>query len=240
MVTAEPTPAGATRRVLVVDDEATLVAALRYTLESEGYEVLAADRGDRALALATAERPDLVILDIMLPAVDGFEVCRLLRKESSVPILMLTAKTHEVDKIVGLEIGADDYMTKPFSMRELLARVRAMLRRSRMIPVENPPPAEALVVGDLTLDLKRQQVSRDSVPLALKPRELQLLLFFAQHPGQVFTRTQLLDQVWGYDFEVATRTVDVHVRWLREKIEQDPGSPRRIRTVRGIGYLFEV
>ncbi len=239
MVSAQSSGPAVARRILVVDDESTLVAALRYTLEREGFEVVTADRGDRGLSLAVERHPDLVILDVMLPGIDGFEVCRLLRRRSSVPILMLTAKTDEVDKVVGLELGADDYLTKPFSMRELLARVRAMFRRSEMALSPDGSP-DVIEVSDLKFDFKRHQASRDSVPLVLKPKESQLLFFLVRHPGQVFTREQLLDQVWGYESAAGTRTVDVHVRWLREKIEAEPGAPRHIQTVRGVGYRFEI
>lgn len=196
--------------------------------------VTAAD-GESGVAVAQAERPDLVILDLMLPGLDGLEVCRILRRQMTAPILMLTAKTEEVDKVVGLELGADDYVTKPFSMRELLARVRALLRRAEA------PPAEAMVLtaGDVQVDLRRREASQQAQPLLLKPKEFDLLVFFLRNRGRAFTREQLLDQVWGYDFAGDTRTVDVHVRWLREKIEDEPAKPTRLITVRGVGYRFE-
>jgi two-component system alkaline phosphatase synthesis response regulator PhoP len=199
------------KTVLVVDDEPTLVATLKYNLEREGYNVVAATDGEKAISLARAERPDLMILDLMLPAVDGLEVCRILRREMSLPILMLTARAGEVDKVVGLEIGADDYVTKPFSTRELLARVRALLRRTA-----TPLDEEVLVSGDLRVDMKRREVTRDDKPVELKPKEMELLIYFMRNKGRAFTREQLLREVWGYDFYGDSRTVDVHVSWLRQ------------------------
>jgi DNA-binding response OmpR family regulator len=226
-------------RVLVVDDEPVLVDTIRYNLRREGYEVQVASDGNEALKLAQAASPDLVVLDLMLPGIDGLEVCRQLRRESTVPILMLTAKDDEVDKIVGLEVGADDYMTKPFSMRELLARVRAMLRRSRM--QQQTPAADAaqpVRAGDLEADPLQRRLTLRGTALQLKPKEFDLLVYMMQQRGRVLTRDQLLEKVWGYTFGGDTRTVDVHIRWLREKIEDDPGSPRRLETVRGVGYRF--
>ena len=222
------------RTVLVVDDEPTLVATLKYNLEREGYRVLTATDGAVALTVARAEHPDLVLLDLMLPVMDGLEVCRILRRETKLPILMLTAKGEEVDKVVGLELGADDYVTKPFGMRELLARVRAILRR-----VDAPSDSETLTSGDQAIDLKRREVSRNGKALDLKPKELELLLFLLRNRGRAFTREQLLRDVWGYDFFGDSRTVDVHVRWLRQKIEIEPAKPVRLITVRGVGYRFE-
>jgi DNA-binding response OmpR family regulator len=223
------------RKVLVVDDEPTLVAALRYNLEREGFQVLEAGDGETALQVARTQSPDLVILDVLLPGLDGFEVCRRLRRESAVPIIMLTAKGEETDRVVGLELGADDYVPKPFSMRELLARVRALLRRAEGSTAQG----ETIVSGDLRLDLRRRQVFRNDIPLPLKPKEFDLLAFFMRHRGRAFTREELLDRVWGYEYAGDTRTVDVHVRWLREKIEETPGKPTRIITIRGTGYRFE-
>src|SRR3712207_3118077 len=226
-------------RVLVVDDEPVLVDTIRYNLRREGYEVQVANDGNEALKLAQVASPDLVVLDLMLPGIDGLEVCRQLRRESTVPILMLTAKDDEVDKIVGLEVGADDYMTKPFSLHELVARVRAMLRRSRMQQSLGTPEAEQPVrSGDLEADSLQRRVQLRGEPLQLKPKEFDLLIYLMQHRGRVLTRDQLLEKVWGYTFGGDTRTVDVHIRWLREKIEDDPGSPRRLETVRGVGYRF--
>ena len=226
-------------RVLVVDDEPVLVDTIRYKLRREGYEVHVAGDGQEALRLAQASAPDIVVLDLMLPGLDGLEVCRQLRRESTVPILMLTAKDDEVDKIVGLEVGADDYMTKPFSLHELVARVRAMLRRSRMQQSVGTPEAEQPVrSGDLEADSLQRRVQLRGEPLQLKPKEFDLLVYLMQHRGRVLTRDQLLEKVWGYTFGGDTRTVDVHIRWLREKIEENPGSPRRLETVRGVGYRF--
>ena len=225
------------KTVLVVDDEPTLVATLRYNLERDGYRVLAAMDGDKAISMARSERPDLIILDLMLPAVDGLEVCRILRREMShLPILMLTARTGEVDKVVGLEIGADDYVTKPFSTRELLARVRALLRRATPVAEADD---EVLASGDLHVDMKRREVTRNGVVVDLKPKEMDLLIYFMRNRGRAFTREQLLREVWGYDFYGDSRTVDVHVSWLRQKIEAQPSKPTRILTVRGVGYRFE-
>ena len=223
-----------TKTVLVVDDEPTLVETLRYNLEREGYKVVAAGDGDKAIHLARSERPDLIILDLMLPAVNGIEVCRVLRREMDLPILMLTARTGEVDKVVGLEMGADDYVTKPFSTRELLARVRALLRRTTQ-----PAEEEVIISGDLRVDLKRREVTRNDKRLELKPKEMELLLYFLRNKGRAFTREQLLREVWGYDFYGDSRTVDVHVSWLRQKIEDQASKTVRILTVRGVGYRFE-
>jgi DNA-binding response OmpR family regulator len=222
-----------------VEDDKTLRATLRYNFEREGYRVVAAGDGVSALEVAERERPDAVILDVMLPGLDGFDVCRTLRRNSTVPILMLTAKDEEVDKIVGLELGADDYMTKPFSVRELLARVKAMLRRVDMLRADEPAPAaRVLRVGDISIDLDAHRAEWAGRPLRLKPREFDLLAHLMQQPGRVFTRDQLLESIWGYTFGGDSRTVDVHIRWLREKIEEDPSSPRRLETVRGVGYRF--
>jgi DNA-binding response OmpR family regulator len=195
--------------------------------------------------VARREQPDLIVLDIMLPKLDGLEVCRILRQETIVPILMLTAREEEVDKVVGLELGADDYMTKPFSMRELQARIKALLRRSRFIREEltsredSVDETQQLTFGDLTLDLARHEVMRDGEPLHLRPKEYELLVFLARNRGTVLSRDLILEKVWGWDYGGGSRTVDVHVRWLREKIEPDPAHPTRIITVRGVGYRFE-
>ncbi|HXG37102.1 MAG TPA: response regulator transcription factor [Dehalococcoidia bacterium] len=223
------------RKVLVVDDEPTLVASLKYNLEREGFQVLAASDGETALSIARSETPDIIVLDLMLPVMDGIEVCRILRRELTTPILMLTAKATEVDKVVGLEIGADDYLTKPFSMREFLARVKAILRRSDFHVSE----VQMLHSGDLRIDLRRREAYKGDKPLPLKPKELELLAFFVRNKGRVFTRDQLLTQIWGYDYSTNTRTIDVHVRWLRQKIEADDDRPVRLVTVRGVGYRFE-
>lgn len=230
-------------KILVVEDDKTLLDVLKYNLVKENYVALTAADGVQALEVARAEKPDLIILDIMLPGLDGFEVCRILRKEMTTPILMLTAREEEIDKVVGLEIGADDYMTKPFSMRELLARIRAMLRRAEMVKQEAtsgealPPVIRA---GDLEIDIARHQVSRGGAVVALSPKEFDLLAFLARSRGQAFSRNSLLEKVWGYDYPGDTGTVDVHIRWLRKKIEGDPAKPRHLLTVRGVGYKFEV
>ncbi len=225
-------------RVLVVEDEETLLFTIAHNLRREGYSVLTAARGDDALRIAREEAPDLIVLDLMLPGVDGMQVTRLLRRDMDVPIIMLTALGGERDRVAGLDSGADDYLTKPFGMRELLARIRALLRRSNP---KSQPVAEVqrVVSRDLEVDLERHEFRRAGRVLALKPKEFELLLFFVQHPGRVFSREQILNEVWGHDFYGGPRTVDVHVRWLRQKIEEDPATPERIRTVRGSGYLFE-
>ncbi|MGD9115559.1 MAG: response regulator transcription factor [Dehalococcoidia bacterium] len=224
-------------KILVVEDDRNLLDTLNYNLGKEGYATVTAIDGAQALEVARKEKPDFVLLDIMLPKLSGFEVCRILRQETNVPILMLTAKTEEVDKIVGLEIGADDYMTKPFSMRELLARVRAMLRRADM--GARPAEAGTLRVGELEIDVGRHQAALKGQPLELSPKEFDLLAFLARNKGFVFSREQLLDKVWGYDYAGDTRTVDVHIRWLRQKIEKEPAQPRHLLTVRGTGYKLE-
>jgi len=231
-------------KVLIVEDELALLETLQYNLKRQGYEVFAARDGLHALDLARRERPDVILLDIMLPGLDGLEVCRILRAEMAAPILMLTARADEVDKVVGLEVGADDYMTKPFSMRELLARVKALLRRVRLMRQElasdnEGPPTERLVYGDLIIDLGRREVLRKGQALSLKPKEFDLLLFLARHKGMVLSRDLILERVWGWEYDGESRTVDVHVRWLREKIESDVARPTRIVTVRGTGYRFE-
>jgi DNA-binding response OmpR family regulator len=221
-------------RILIVEDEPTLAQALRYNLEREGYRVTLASQGQEALDTFHLRHPDLVILDLILPDMDGLEVCRALRRHSSVPILILTARGEETDRVVGLELGADDYMVKPFSMRELVARVRALLRRA-----QSSPPDEVLVSSDLRLDLRRREAYRGGMPLPLRPKEFDLLAFFMRHRGRALSREEILTHVWGVDVAVDTRTVDVHVRWLREKVEKVPSKPTRIITVRGLGYRFE-
>jgi DNA-binding response OmpR family regulator len=233
-----------TDKILVVEDDLTLRETLEYNLVRQGYEVHTAADGRAALDIARREQPDLLVLDVMLPGLDGFEVCRILRQEMSVPILMLTARDEEVDKVVGLEIGADDYMTKPFSMRELLARIKAQLRRVRLTREETTAAGgvvegEKVTVGDLTIDLARHEALLDGEPLSLKPKEYELLVFLARNRGMVLSRDLILERVWGWDYGGGSRTVDVHVRWLREKIEPDPSSPTRIVTVRGVGYRLE-
>jgi DNA-binding response OmpR family regulator len=241
-------------KVLVVEDEATLLETLEYNLTRQGYQVLTAVNGRMGLDLARQNRPDLIVLDVMLPGMDGFEVCRILRQELSAPILMLTARTDEIDKIVGLEVGADDYLTKPFSMRELLARVKALLRRTELIREELAAQVEAgkeeslasspdgqatLTFGNLVIDQGRREVQVDGIPIRLKPKEFDLLLFLARNQGIALSRDLILERVWGWSYDGNSRTVDVHVRWLREKIESDPGNATRIVTVRSIGYRFD-
>ena len=226
-------------KILVVDDEPTLRNVLQYNLTKEAHHVRTAGDGEEAIDQAREYEPDLILLDVMLPKLDGFEVCKAIRRESNVPILMLTAKDSEIDKVVGLEIGADDYITKPFSMRELVARVKAMIRRSEMLKGElNAGRAEKtrLAVRGLTMDLLQHRVTLGDKTINMKPKEFELLAFLLRHPGQVFSRDQLLDQVWGYEFGGDTRTVDVHIRWLREKIEEKPSKPTYLETVRGVGY----
>ena len=235
-------------KILVVDDEVTLLETLSYNLKKQGYDVEMASDGPTALELARSNHPDLIVLDIMLPGMDGFEVCREIRKDMNTPVLMLTARDDEIDRVVGLEVGADDYLTKPFSMRELLARVKALLRRVRLIreelatvaPAAEPTaPQQVLAFGSLTLDLSRHEIRLEDQPLALKPKEYELLVYFAQHRGIVLSRDHILENVWGWDYTGDSRTVDVHIRWLREKIELDPSIPTRLITVRGAGYRFE-
>jgi DNA-binding response OmpR family regulator len=225
------------RTILVVDDEPTLRETLVDALEADGFRVVSAADGREALLRFRAERPDLILLDVMLPELSGVEVCRIIRAESGVPIIMLTAKDSELDKVVGLELGADDYVTKPFSLRELSARVRAQFRRSdQSVAVEAAPAVVDL--GDVQVDLGGHRLLRDGEVLPVKPKAFELLAFLIRHPGQAFTRDQLLEKVWGYDYAGETRTVDVHVHWLRSQIETDPGNPAFIHTVRGVGYLF--
>jgi len=230
--------------ILVVEDDTSLRETLVYNLKAQQFTVDAV--GDGLAALETARRlhPDLILLDLMLPKLDGIEVCRILRQEMNIPILILTARDDEIDRVVGLEIGADDYITKPFSMRELMARVKAHLRRERLIREEVSSSQEialkeALTFENLTIDLTRREVLLDGTPISIKPKEYDLLLFLAQHPRQALSRQFLLEHVWGWEFSGGTRTVDVHVHWLREKIEIDPSRPSRIVTVHGSGYLFE-
>ncbi len=225
-------------KILLVDDEVALLETLRLNLQREQHTVVTATTGTTAVRLARAERPDLIILDVMLPELDGFEVCRLLRSEMTTPILMLTARDDQTDKVIGLELGADDYMTKPFHLRELLARVKAMLRRAEMGRQLAAPAEETLTAGDLTLSPARHRVMLRGVELNLRPKEFDLLAHLMRHPGLALSRDQLMSAVWGYDYLGDARTVDVHIRWLREKIEDDPSRPRRIETVRNIGYRF--
>src|SRR5437773_3283594 len=226
-------------KILLVEDERVLAETIRYNLAREGLQVELARDGEEGLARVRAARPDLVLLDLMLPKLDGFEVCRQMRRESAVPIIMLTARESEVDRVVGLELGADDYVTKPFSLRELVARVRANLRRMEMLRHPEPDDRPTMLrFGDVEVDLERHEARRGGQVLALKPKEYDLLVFLAQPPGRAFSPDHLLERVWGYSAAGDTRTVDVHVRWLREKIEAEPSRPRLIETVRGLGYRF--
>src|SRR5919202_885681 len=229
--------------VLVVEDEESLLHTLRYNLTRAGHDVRLSSNGLQALEIVRDNPPDLLLLDLMLPGLDGLEICRRVRREvgnpavSRVPILVLTARDEEIDKVVGLEVGADDYLTKPFSMHELLARVKALLRRAEM----GGPPRDApvrLESGDVLVEVGARRAVLGGSDLQLKPREFDLLAYFLRYPGQVLKRDRLLRNVWGYESAGDTRTVDVHVRWLRGKIEDDPTNPTRIQTVRGVGYMF--
>lgn len=224
------------RTILVVEDETTLAETLRFNLERQGYRVLLAHDGRDGLALASAEHVDLAILDVMLPGLDGFEVCRRLRQRSSVAILMLSARGEEVDRVLGLEIGADDYLTKPFSLRELQARIRALLRRTAQPDLDHMPSDS---VGDVRVSQSERRAWRGDTELALRPREWELLSLLVRNQGLALSRQQILDGAWGSDFMGDERTVDVHVRALRTLIEDDPSHPTKIRTVRGVGYRFE-
>ncbi|MCZ7571048.1 MAG: response regulator transcription factor [Ardenticatenaceae bacterium] len=220
--------------ILLVEDDETLREALAFNLAREGYTVREAANGQGALSEARHTPPDLIILDVMLPGLDGLSVCRILRAEQETPIILLTARTGEVDKIVGLESGADDYITKPFSTGELLARIRAVLRRAT--PRRS---SQELIAGSLRLNLERRRAFRDEREVILSPKEFDLLAELMRNPGIALSRDLLLERVWGYEWEGDNRTVDVHIRWLREKIEPDPSAPTLIQTVRGIGYRFE-
>lgn len=228
-------------KILVVEDEATLASTIAYNLKKAGHDVRTAGDGELGLKLAADDPPDLVVLDVMLPTIDGFDVCRELRRTSSVPILMLTARDDEIDRVVGLEIGADDYMAKPFSMRELLARVKALLRRRELLEQELTAGTSdrlELVDGNLIIDPGAYRVSRGGDEVPLTPKEFDLLLYLARNRGQVCSNQQILEAVWGYGYYGDRRTVAVHIHGLREKLEEDPRNPRLIETVRGIGYRF--
>jgi DNA-binding response OmpR family regulator len=222
------------RSILVVEDDETLQQTLVYNLQREGYQVAAAGDGQKALEVARAQPFDLIVLDIMLPELDGLSVCRILRRELDVPVIILTARSSEVDKIIGLDSGADDYITKPFSLGEFLARVRAALRRHA-----KPGASERLISGDLVLDLVARKVYRGNEEINLSYKEFDLLAELVRNRGVVLSRDLLLTKVWGYDYYGESRTVDVHIRWLREKIEEEPSRPRRITTIRSVGYRFE-
>jgi len=239
-------------KILIVEDEPALQETLAYNLKKQGYRVETVGDGRVALETARRDKPDLIVLDIMLPSMDGVEVCKTLRREKfAAPIIMLTARDDEIDRVVGLEVGADDYISKPFSMRELVARVKAQLRRTEVIrtalddlqsastPSADPVQKSALSFDDLVINQTRREVMLKEEVLALKPQEYELLLFFAEHKGQMLSREFILERVWGWDYIGDSRTVDVHVRWLRQKIEPDAAHPVRIVTVRGGGYRFE-
>lgn len=225
-------------RILVVDDEESIVQLIAYNLRRAGYDVISALNGEDGLALARSEQPDLVILDLMLPGMDGFDVCKELRRETELPILMLTARGEEIDRVIGFEIGADDYVVKPFSPRELVGRVKAILRRSAKKPKEADESQDTLVFGALSINFVTYEVARDGRRIDLTPTEYQILKILSQHPGRVFTRDELVDRVMGSDFFGDVRTIDVHIRHLRSKIEENPSEPRFIETVRGAGYKF--
>lgn len=229
-------------KILIVEDEATLRETLAYNLKNQGYVVNSVADGKSALEKVRTEEPDLILLDIMLPGLDGFEVCRELRKVLLTPILMLTARDNEIDRVVGLEVGADDYLTKPFSMRELIARVKALLRRVRVMReagIKKQNEKQIFSFQNLVIDENRREVMLNGNKLDLKPKEYDLLAFFAVHQGEVLSRELILEKVWGWDYFGDSRTVDVHTRWLREKIEINPADPKRIMTVRGAGYRFD-
>jgi len=226
--------------VLIVEDEENIQIAVKYNLQKEGYRVETAADGESGLELARSISPQLVILDVMLPGMNGLEVCRSIRRDATVPILMLTARGEEIDRVLGLEIGADDYLVKPFGMRELIARVKALIRRSTVAAASpSQPAARVLRSGDLEINVDSHVAMLRGKTLELKPKEFELLTLLVENKGRVFTREQVLDRLWGIDFIGDIRTVDVHIRWLREKIETDDAKPERIITVRGVGYRFE-
>lgn len=233
-------------KILIVEDEKILRETLAYNLTNQGFEVNTSGNGNEALEIMRTDPPDLMILDIMLPGMDGFEICRQVRTRSNIPILMLTARDSEIDRVVGLEVGADDYMVKPFSMRELVARVKAMLRRGRFLQEEIQPSvpkldeeSRVLNFGDLSIDLDRREILKHGEILGVRPKEFELFLYMAQNRGKALSRERILQEVWDWNYVGESRTVDVHIRWLRQKIEVDPANPTRLVTVRGSGYMFE-
>lgn len=226
------------KRILIIDDEPMIVESVGYNLKKEGYEVVSAGNGEDGLKLAESKEIDLILLDLMLPGLNGLEICRSIRRDSNIPIIMLTAKEAEIDRVLGFELGADDYVTKPFSMRELMARVRSVLKRANPGTTVSPEQSKSVKTGELIIDLLGHEVTVKGQIINLAGKEYDLLRILANHPGQVLSREQLLNLVWGNDFYGDTRTVDVHIRWLREKIEDDPANPQYILTVRGIGYKF--
>ncbi len=227
-------------KILVVDDEVNIVNIISFNLKKEGYDVLTADDGVKGVDLALKEKPDLILLDIMMPNMDGYEACRKIRNKYNMPIIMLTARADEVDKVLGLEMGADDYVTKPFGNRELMARVKAHLRRKELIQSETTDESASniLEINDIRIELDRYEVKKRNEVVELTLREFELIKFLASQKGQIFTREQLLEKVWGYEYFGDVRTVDVTIRRLREKVEDDPGKPLYIITKRGIGYYF--
>lgn len=225
-------------KILIVDDEKPIVDSIKYTLYKEGYDVVVSYDGEDALEKVRKENPDLIILDIMLPKLSGLEVCRIIRRTSNVPIIMLTARGEDMDRVVGLELGADDYVSKPFSMRELVARIKAVLRRAKMSVSTEAKTKEKLEFDDVIIDVKGRIVLKRGVPIDLSPKEFDLLVTLAENEGRVMSREYLLNHIWGDDFYGDDRTVDVHIRWLREKLEDDPSNPEHIHTVRGIGYIL--
>lgn len=225
------------KKVLIVDDEKNIVDILRFNLNKDGFETIEAYDGEQGVEMALSQKPDLILLDIMLPKMDGFAVCRKIRQTMNTPILMLTAKEEEVDKVLGLELGADDYITKPFSTRELMARVKANLRRM-VLEDDTKTNGSKLQYGTLVIDIDRYEVKRDNKVIELTLREFELVKFLALQPSQVYTRENLLEKVWGYEYYGDVRTVDVTVRRLREKLEKDPAEPEYIITKRGVGYFF--
>ncbi len=231
------TPNSMEYKILVVDDEKPIVDILKLNLEKNGYKVVCAYDGEAAAEMAFSQEPDLILLDVMLPKMDGFSVCKTIREKSSVPIIMLTAREEEVDKVLGLELGADDYMTKPFSLRELMARVKANLRRSQSSQ-KSDAAGEVLTFGDLSIDIEKYEVRKKGEIISLTFREFELLKFLVTRKGKIFTREQLLNKVWDYEFYGDVRTVDVTIRRLREKIEDNPSLPVYIITKRGVGYYF--
>ena len=231
------------KKILIIEDELALQETLSYNLEREGYQVTVEGDGIQGLSAAKELNPDLILMDLMLPGLDGLEITRILRQKMNVPIIMLTARDAEIDRVIGLELGADDYLTKPFSMRELLARIKAQFRRGRLIREEistqKQPANKKRTFGNLSVNISRREVSVNGEILSLKPKEYDLLQYLTEHLGQVLSRDHLLEKVWGWDYSGGSRTVDVHIRWLREKIELNPASPSRIITVRGVGYRFD-
>ncbi|MBQ1302652.1 MAG: response regulator transcription factor [Firmicutes bacterium] len=226
------------KRILIIEDEVSISDIVKFNLVKEGYEVETAYDGEEGLRKALGADFDLILLDIMLPHVDGFQVCRKVRETSSVPIIMVTAKEEEVDKVLGLELGADDYLTKPFGMRELIARVKANIRRTEFMSDSGDGGSKVSNYGNITIDMTKYEIRKNDKPLELTLREFELLKYLAEQENQVFSREQLLEEVWGYEYYGDIRTVDVTIRRLREKVEDDPSEPKYIRTKRGIGYYF--